>query len=121
MTETENKLKVLYTAEATSTGGRRGHARTSDGRLEVDFSSPTELGGDGGPGTNPEQQQIDSGRYAFQGADRVQPFKGNIEIGSRANAPRGINALQDGMHVAREPNEIFARHASHDAQSGDSR
>ena len=55
MTETENKLKVLYTAEATSTGGRRGHARTSDGRLEVDFSSPTELGGDGGPGTNPEQ------------------------------------------------------------------
>ena len=55
MSDTENKLKVLYTAEATSTGGRRGHARTSDGRLEVDFSSPTELGGDGGPGTNPEQ------------------------------------------------------------------
>ncbi len=47
--------RVLYTAEATVTGGRRGHGSTSDGRLAVDFSSPAELGGDGGPGTNPEQ------------------------------------------------------------------
>jgi lipoyl-dependent peroxiredoxin len=47
--------RVLYTAEATVTGGRRGHGKTSDGRLEVDFSSPAELGGDGGAGTNPEQ------------------------------------------------------------------
>jgi Ohr subfamily peroxiredoxin len=47
--------RVLYTAEATVTGGRSGHGRTSDGRLEVDFSSPAELGGDGGAGTNPEQ------------------------------------------------------------------
>jgi osmotically inducible protein OsmC len=47
--------RVLYTAEATVTGGRRGHGSTSDGRLVVDFSSPAELGGDGGPGTNPEQ------------------------------------------------------------------
>jgi Ohr subfamily peroxiredoxin len=47
--------RVLYTAEATVTGGRRGHGVTSDGRLEVNFSSPAELGGDGGPGTNPEQ------------------------------------------------------------------
>jgi len=47
--------RVLYTAEATVTGGRRGHGATSDGRLAVDFSSPTEMGGDGGPGTNPEQ------------------------------------------------------------------
>jgi Ohr subfamily peroxiredoxin len=47
--------RVLYTAEATVTGARRGHGKTSDGRLEVDFSSPSELGGDGGPGTNPEQ------------------------------------------------------------------
>jgi osmotically inducible protein OsmC len=48
-------VKVLYTAEATVTGGRKGRGATSDGRLAVEFSSPTELGGDGGPGTNPEQ------------------------------------------------------------------
>jgi lipoyl-dependent peroxiredoxin len=47
--------KVLYTAEATVTGGRvHGHGRTSDGALEVDLRTPTELGGEGG-GTNPEQ------------------------------------------------------------------
>src|SRR5579859_1335271 len=49
------KVNVLYTAQATVSGGRKGHGKTSDGRLEVSFSSPTELGGDGGPGTNPEQ------------------------------------------------------------------
>jgi osmotically inducible protein OsmC len=47
--------RVLYTAEATVTGGRAGHGRTSDGRLDVEFSIPTEMGGAGGPGTNPEQ------------------------------------------------------------------
>jgi lipoyl-dependent peroxiredoxin len=47
--------KVLYTAEARVEGGREGHGRTSDGRLEVDLAIPKELSGDGGPGTNPEQ------------------------------------------------------------------
>ena len=47
--------KVLYTAEATVTGGRiEGHGKTSDGSLEVDIRIPSELGGPGG-GTNPEQ------------------------------------------------------------------
>ena len=48
-------MKVLYTARATVTGGRdAGHGRTSDGALDVQLRTPTELGGDGG-GTNPEQ------------------------------------------------------------------
>ena len=47
--------RVLYTAEAQVQGGRQGHGRTSDGRLAVDLSVPAEMGGDGGPGTNPEQ------------------------------------------------------------------
>ena len=47
--------QVLYTAEAVVEGGRGGHGRSSDGRLEVDLSVPQELGGAGGPGTNPEQ------------------------------------------------------------------
>jgi lipoyl-dependent peroxiredoxin len=48
-------MKILYTARAVVNGGRGGHGRTSDGRLEVDLSVPEEMGGDGGPGTNPEQ------------------------------------------------------------------
>jgi lipoyl-dependent peroxiredoxin len=47
--------RVLYTAEAVVEGGRAGHGRTSDGRLEVQLSVPKELSGDGGSGTNPEQ------------------------------------------------------------------
>jgi lipoyl-dependent peroxiredoxin len=47
--------RVLYTAEATVTGGRAdGHGRTTDGALDVHLRAPTEMGGDGG-GTNPEQ------------------------------------------------------------------
>ena len=45
----------LYTATATATHGRDGAARTDDGRLDVPLSMPKQLGGDGGPGTNPEQ------------------------------------------------------------------
>jgi osmotically inducible protein OsmC len=48
-------MKILYTAEAVVEGGRAGRGRTSDGRLRVDLSVPREMGGDGGPGTNPEQ------------------------------------------------------------------
>jgi osmotically inducible protein OsmC len=48
-------MKILYTAEAVVEGGRAGHGRTSDGRLEVDLSVPEGLGGQGGTGTNPEQ------------------------------------------------------------------
>jgi len=48
-------VKVLYTAEATVTGGREeGHARSSDGALDLQLRAPQELGGAGG-GTNPEQ------------------------------------------------------------------
>jgi Ohr subfamily peroxiredoxin len=48
-------VKILYTAEAVVEGGRAGHGRTSDGRLEVDLSVPEDMGGQGGAGTNPEQ------------------------------------------------------------------
>jgi lipoyl-dependent peroxiredoxin len=51
----QGPVRVLYTAEATAVGGRDGHAKTSDGRLDVALDVPLELGGTGGPGTNPEQ------------------------------------------------------------------
>src|SRR5580658_6009272 len=46
---------VLYRTSATATGGREGHAATPDGNLKVGLARPKELGGDGAPGTNPEQ------------------------------------------------------------------
>jgi osmotically inducible protein OsmC len=47
--------RILYTAEAVIEGGRAGHGRTSDGRLDLQLSVPEDMGGQGGPGTNPEQ------------------------------------------------------------------
>ena len=52
---TQTPEKIVYTAQASVTGGRRGgHGRTDDGQLEVDLQAPVEMGGPGG-GTNPEQ------------------------------------------------------------------
>ena len=48
-------MQAIYTTQATSTGGREGQSATNDGRLSVKLSTPKELGGDNGPGTNPEQ------------------------------------------------------------------
>ena len=45
----------LYTAEASAYGQRSGAVITSDDRLDLQLSRPSEMGGDGGPGTNPEQ------------------------------------------------------------------
>ena len=51
-----NKIdKVLYRAQATANGGRDGRATTTDKVLDIQLSTPKELGGGGGPGTNPEQ------------------------------------------------------------------
>lgn len=48
-------MQILYTAQATSTGGREGQSASDDGRLQVKLSTPKELGGAGGDGSNPEQ------------------------------------------------------------------
>ena len=48
-------MSTLYTAEAISTGaGRNGRVSTMSGRVNLELSSPQELGGSGN-GTNPEE------------------------------------------------------------------
>lgn len=47
--------KVLYRSKATSSGGREGTSRSSDGVLDLKLTTPKELGGAGATGTNPEQ------------------------------------------------------------------
>jgi Ohr subfamily peroxiredoxin len=60
---------AVYTAHAHTTGGRAdGHSKTDDGRLEVKLDTPKAMGGNDGPGTNPEQL-FDAGYSAcFLGA-----------------------------------------------------
>ena len=48
-------MTPLYTASAVATGdGRNGHVQSTDGLVDTDVRTPTELGGPGGA-TNPEQ------------------------------------------------------------------
>ena len=53
--------KILYTAEAVVEGGRAGHGRTTDGRLDLQLAVPQEVGGQGGPGTNPITARVGIG------------------------------------------------------------
>ena len=92
-----SEITVLYVAEATVTGGREGHGGTSDGRLDVDLDVPKEMGGSGGPGTNPEQLLAVGWADCFQSS--MQRFASMLEVdlsGSRVTSHIGIGTLKSG-------------------------
>lgn len=72
--------KVLYRAQATSTGGRDGHSKSSDGILDVKLTVPTELGGAGGNATNPEQLFAAGYSACFLGAIKYVAGQNKITI-----------------------------------------
>ena len=73
--------RVLYTAEATVTGGRAsGHGRTNDGALDVQLRAPKEMGGEGG-GTNPEQLFAVGYAACFESALGVVGRRERVEVG----------------------------------------
>jgi len=91
-------MKVLYTAHAKSFGGREGRSETNDGVLSVNLSTPRELGGPGGPGTNPEQLFAAGYSACFLGALKFVASKEKIPIPLDANvsADVGIGPRDDG-------------------------
>jgi Ohr subfamily peroxiredoxin len=64
---TTSLTKPLYTARATATGGRSGHAVSDDGILDLDLKPPKDMGGPGGA-TNPEQLFAAGYAACFQSA-----------------------------------------------------
>jgi osmotically inducible protein OsmC len=89
--------KVLYTAEAVVEGGRDGHGRTTDGRLEVELSIPAAMSGDDGPGTNPEQLFAVGYAACFQSAFLGVARGRDLDAtGSRITSKVGIGPLHDG-------------------------
>ena len=89
--------EILYTAEAAATGGREGHAATSDGRVDVDLAVPKEMGGSDGPGTNPEQLFAVGYAACFQSALlRFANGRGLDLSASRVTARVGIGLLKSG-------------------------
>ncbi|TDS06769.1 organic hydroperoxide resistance protein [Sphingobacterium paludis] len=55
-------MKVLYTAEATATGGRNGQVKSDNGVLDLQVRAPKAMGGGSDDYTNPEQ--LFAGGYA---------------------------------------------------------
>ena len=91
-------VKALYRTSAIATGGREGSARSDDGRLEVTLSTPTELGGGGGPGTNPEQLFAAGYSACFIGALKVagQQLKLNVPANTTVAETVGIGPRSEG-------------------------
>ena len=84
-------MNVLYTAEATAHGGREGRVRSSDGALVADLAIPKELGGPGGPATNPEQLFAAGYAACFENAMRLAARRMKLQAnGASVTARVGI-------------------------------
>jgi Ohr subfamily peroxiredoxin len=91
-------VDVLYRTTATATGGRDGQARSEDGRFEVKLSTPKELGGAGGDGSNPEQLFAAGYSACFIGAMKVagQQLKLRVPAEAKVTATVGIGPRAEG-------------------------
>lgn len=96
--------KVLYTAQATATGGRDGRAKSSDNVLDIQLSTPRELGGGGGPGTNPEQLFAAGYSACFLGALKFVAGKDKVALPADTNVTGrvGIGAIPTGFGIEAE-------------------
>jgi osmotically inducible protein OsmC len=93
---TTSLIKPLYTARATATGGRAGHAVSDDGILDLDLKPPTEMGGPGGA-TNPEQLFAAGYAACFQSALAVVGRRQQVDTsGSTVEADVTIGTIPGG-------------------------
>ena len=92
--------KILYTAHATSTGGREGSSKTDDGKLQVKLAPPKEMGGNG-DGTNPEQLFAAGYSACFLGAMKFVAGKQKITLpaSTSIDASVGIGAIPAGFGI----------------------
>ncbi|SFP49571.1 organic hydroperoxide resistance protein [Sphingomonas rubra] len=91
-------VDVKYTTTAHATGGRDGHAQTEDGRFDVKLSTPRELGGAGGDGTNPEQLFAAGYSACFIGALKVAAGQAKVKLpeDTKVAAQVGIGPRSEG-------------------------
>ena len=88
-------IEVVYTTESTATGGGRdGHVKSADGRIDLETRPPKAMGGNG-EGTNPEQ--LFSAGYAacFLGALRLVAGKSKVTLGDATNVTVEIGFGKD--------------------------
>ena len=93
--------KVLYRGKARATGGRDGRATTDDGQVDVRLTTPKELGGAGGPGTNPEQLFACGYSACFLGAMKFVANRDKLPIPADVSIEGavGIGAIPNGFGI----------------------
>jgi osmotically inducible protein OsmC len=93
--------KVLYRAHATATGGRDGRAVVPEGKLDLKLTTPRELGGAGGEGTNPEQLFAAGYSACFLGAMKFVAARDKIAIPASVSIEGsvGIGAIPNGFGI----------------------
>ena len=93
--------KVVYTAHATATGGRDGHARSDSGFLDVKLGTPKEMGGAGGEVTNPEQLFAAGYSACFMGAMKFVALQSKITVPADASIAGavGIGLIPNGFGI----------------------
>jgi osmotically inducible protein OsmC len=73
-------IEVVYTAESTATGGGRdGHVKSSDGKIDLDTRPPKEAGGSG-EGVNPELLFSAGFSACFLGALRLVARNDDVKL-----------------------------------------
>lgn len=77
-------VTVIYTTNATATGGRDGSVRTDDGSIDVQLVLPKEMGGPGGIGANPEKLFAAGYAACFLGA--LKAVSGKVGVAVPADA-----------------------------------
>jgi len=97
--EREKQMKILYTAEATAHGGREGKVQSSDGNLVANLRVPSEMGGPGGEGTNPEQLFAAGYAACFQSALMLVARRQHADASqSSVTAKVGIGPTEGGAY-----------------------
>ena len=93
--------KVLYRAKATATGGRDGRAASSDNALDIKLTTPKELGGAGGDGTNPEQLFAAGYSACFLGAMKFVAAQQKLQLpaATQVTGQVGIGPIPTGFGI----------------------
>ena len=93
--------QVVYRASAEATGGRDGRAISSDGVLDIELTTPKELGGAGGQGTNPEQLFAAGYSACFIGAMKFVAGRDKLPMPADASVEGvvGIGQIPQGFGI----------------------
>jgi len=93
-------MEALYTAHATSIGGRSGKVKSSDRVINLELRPPKEMGGPGGDYTNPEQLFAAGYAACFAGAYGHVALAKGFRVRPEVTANVTINKVSDGFKLS---------------------